>query len=449
MATRFAAAWRITKVVVLSAAVVGAIGAGAWMAYSSTQPAKVGEHAQEPVRQEKISRLDAHRFCVPDVVCNRLKLRTAAVATAHASPFAPFQGSLAVDNNTLQRVHSRFSGEVVELGSASVPQSGSASTQASPLVNRPLQVGDQVKAGQLLAVVWSKDLGEKKSELVEAVSKWKSDGKVFERLTELYKQGGTAERSLRDTERTVQSDKVAVDRAERTLKSWRLTDTEIAAVKSEAEKLSDATASRIDSASWARVDVRATRDGTILEKNLTVGDLVDTSTDLFKIGDLTSLTVWAHAYEDDLPALAELPKPIQWVVTLPARPGVLFHGTLEQIGAVIDPNQHTALVSGRVANPGGELKVGQFVTVTACRPVHPGELVVPTEAVVEDGKQSVVFVRPDPSKPEYVRKPVTVARRTRDEIFLAADSEVRLNDVVVTTGVLLLREASEALPSVH
>lgn len=448
MTTRFAAVWRVTKVAVLSAAVVGAIGAGAWMAYS-TPPLTVGSPTQEPVRQEKISRLDADRFCVPDSVCNRLKLKTAVVATAHACPFAPFQGCLALDNNSLQRVHSRFSGEVVELGSATVPQAGSVSTQASLLFTRLLQVGDTVKAGQILAVVWSKDLGEKKSELVEAVSKLKSDEKVFERLTELYKQGGTAERSLRDAERTVQSDKVAVDRAERTLKSWRLTDAEVALVKSEVEKLSDASASRIDSASWARVDVRAARDGTILEKNLTVGDLVDTTTDLFKIGDLTSLTVWAHAYEDDLPALADLPKPIQWTVTLPARPGVLFRGTLEQIGAVIDPNQHTALVSGHVGNPGGELKVGQFVTVTASRPVHPGEFVVPTEAVVEDGRQSVVFVRPDPSKPEYVRRPVTVARRTRDEIFLAVGSQVQLHENVVTAGVLLLREAADALPAVH
>ena len=80
----------------LSVTVVGAIGAGAWMAYS-TPPLTVGSPAQEPVRQEKISRLDADRFCVPDAVCNRLKLKTAAVATAHACPFAPFQGCLTRD----------------------------------------------------------------------------------------------------------------------------------------------------------------------------------------------------------------------------------------------------------------------------------------------------------------------------------------------------------------
>ena len=37
------------------------------------------------------------------------------------------------------------------------------------LVQRPVRFGDAVNKGQLLAVIWSKDLGEKKSELVDAL----------------------------------------------------------------------------------------------------------------------------------------------------------------------------------------------------------------------------------------------------------------------------------------
>ncbi|MEO2091161.1 MAG: hypothetical protein ABGY75_16990 [Gemmataceae bacterium] len=99
-------------------------------------------------------------------------------------------------------------------------------------------------------------------------------------------------------------------------------------------------------------------------------------------------------------------------------------------------------------NSAGELRVGQFVTVTVNRPAHPGELAVPAEAVVEDGRQSVVYVRPDPVRPEYVRRPVTVVRRTQSEIVLAGESGVRPGDRVVTAGALLLREAADALPGV-
>lgn len=437
--------WKIGKTVVLSAAVVAAGGSAAWVAHASAK--RPDAQPAEPTRGERIARLDADRISVPAAVADRLKLTTAPVAPSHPSPLPPFQGTLALDNNTLQRVHARFAGEVVELGHCTVPSEGSLSTApAFTAVTRPLQVGDPVKAGQLLAVVWSKDLGEKKSQLVDAVSKLKADEKVLGTLRDLLKQNATAERSVRDAERAVDADKVAVSVAERTLKAWRLTDVEIAAVRAEADRLSDP-AAKGDPNEWARVEVRAARDGTILEKNLTVGDIVDTTADLFKIGDMTHLTVWVHVYEDDLPLLNALPKPIGWTVSLPSRPGMTFDGKLEQVGAVIDPYQHTALVSGRVDNPNGELKVGQFVNVRVNRPAHPGELVVPTEAVVEDGRQSVVFVRPDPAKGEFVRRPVTVARRTRDEIFLTADSQVRADDSVVTSGSLLLREAADALPA--
>lgn len=441
-------AWRVGRVLILSAVVVGAGGSAAWVAHSQTQHVSATVPTVAPPQAEKITRLDADRIAVPDVLADRLKLKTAAVAPARAGQFPAFTGCLAVDNNTLQRVHARFAGEVVELGAAEVPAAGSLSTQAVSLVTRPIQVGDTVKAGQLLAVVWSKDLGEKKSELVDAVSKLTADEKVLARLTDLYKQGGTAERSVRDAERAVEADRVAVDRAERTLRAWRLTAAEVAAVRAEADKLSDPAAAKTDPAVWARVEVRAARGGTVLEKNVTVGDLADTATDLFKIADLTRLTVWAHVYEDDLPLLTGLPRPVRWTVSLPARPGITCDGTLDQIAAVIDPNQHTALVSGRVDNSAGELRVGQFVTVTVNRPAHPGELAVPAEAVVEDGRQSVVYVRPDPVRPEYVRRPVTVVRRTPSEIVLAGESGVRPGDRVVTAGALLLREAADALPGV-
>ena len=102
---------------------------------------------------------------------------------------------------------------------------------------RPLRSGDSVRKGQLLAVVWSKDLGEKKSELVDAVSKLKLDREVLERLRGLSREGGTSERSVREAERAVDADLIAVARAERTLRSWRLGEDEIAAVRAEAERL--------------------------------------------------------------------------------------------------------------------------------------------------------------------------------------------------------------------
>ena len=95
--------------------------------------------------------------------------------------------------------------------------------------------------------------------------------------------------------------------------------------------------------------------GTVLEKNCgSVGDIVDTATDLFKIADLSQLWVWADVYEEDLPTLLALPEPVRWTIRLKSDPAASpMAGWVEKIGDIIDPNQHTALVIGQVDNPRG------------------------------------------------------------------------------------------------
>jgi cobalt-zinc-cadmium efflux system membrane fusion protein len=336
----------------------------------------------------------------------------------------------------LARVHSRFAGEVVEIGH---PVDRPDSTTA-------LRVGDHVRQGDLLAVVWSKDLGEKKSELVDALAQLRSTEELLARLRTLYEQGATAERSVRDAERDVQASRVQVATAERTLRTWRLTDTDLQAIRAEADHVIALDSRPAEPSDWARVEVRAPLDGVILERNVAVGEIVDPSADLFKIGDLSELTVWAHAYEEDLPMLESLDRPIHWVVSVPSRPESTFPGTLGNIGSMIDPAQHTALVSGQVENPNGELKVGQYITVTVEMRPPAGELEVPAAAVIEDGQQSCVFVQCDLAEQRFIRRSVNVTRRLRDVFYIRATSDgVRAGDRVVTSGALLLREEMDQL----
>ena len=36
-------------------------------------------------------------------------------------------------------------------------------------------------------------------------------------------------------------------------------------------------------------------------------------------------------------------------------------GTIDEIGYMIDPNQHTAIIKGYVDNPGKRIRAGQYV----------------------------------------------------------------------------------------
>jgi len=67
-----------------------------------------------------------------------------------------------------------------------------------------------------------------------------------------------------------------------------------------------------------------------------------------------------------------------------------------------------------------------------------------TDALVEDGVESIVLVQPDPAKNEYERRRVTVLRQTRDAVYLRDEPGLRRGERVVTNGSLLLFEAMKA-----
>src|SRR5262245_16130403 len=97
----------------------------------------------------------------------------------------PLTGSLAIDLSRLALVNSRFAGDVVALQRVANEVFGPAVSHLrtvmrpwpgfDPVFTRPLRFGDKVRKGDLLAVVRSKELGEKKSELVDALSQERLD----------------------------------------------------------------------------------------------------------------------------------------------------------------------------------------------------------------------------------------------------------------------------------
>ena len=371
-------------------------------------------------------------------------MRTTEVQTADKPIVVELPGTLSFDADRLSHVHSRFAGEVVEIG---VVQGGS----------RPLDFGASVHKGQLLAVIWSRELGEKKSELVDALSQLHLDQENLNRLTQASVEGAVSERAIREAQRKVESDQIAVGRIVRTLQSWRVGPEEIDALRAEAESLRhDAKPIAEEHVHrWARSEVRAPLDGVILEKNIALGDLVDTNLDLFKIADLSRLRVMAHVYEEQLPLLDNLAESQrQWTISVQSDTGLPpLAGRFEQIGKVIDPNEHAALVTGWVDNRAGRLRVGQFITARVELPVPEGEVAIPSSALVEEGQRQFVFVQPEPAKSEYVRRPIAVSRRDGKTVFVwsaptaaqrHADAQpLRAGERVVCAGVVQLAEAHQ------
>jgi cobalt-zinc-cadmium efflux system membrane fusion protein len=370
-----------------------------------------------------------HTLRVPEEVRRSLGIRAGNKETDYLAnlptkmPPLVLPGSTALDPTHLMRIRARFApAEVVEIGK--VAEDNSPDSQP-PL--RELRPGDQVKKGQLLAVLYSVDVASKKNDLVDALVQLKLDQEILERAEKV--NGSLPDVFILSARRNVESDRNAIARAISSLKVWNIPEKDIQAVHKEADEILKRKGQRDKTveAVWPRVEILAPDSGTIVERNVALHEMVvDNTVNLFQIAQVERLTVIANIPEDDLPILQGLDAMHRrWTVKpagAPEKNGKLeISGLIEEIGYIIDPNQHTAIIKGTIANPGGKLRAGQFVTVTITIPPPTDVVEVPVGALIEDGQQSFVFVQPDKDKPEYSLCRVVVKQRFDKTAYVQTD----------------------------
>jgi len=320
-------------------------------------------------------------------------------------------GSTALDPTRIMRVRTRFSAEVIEIRQV---REAPNLPGVSPSVTREIRSGDAVRKGDVLGVVWSVDVGSKKSDLVDALIQLRLDEIRLKSRLQLWKDGNLPEDTLNQTRRDVVSDQNAADRAERTLRTWNIPEAEIKAVRDEAEEVYQRQGKRDREKErlWARSELVAPMDGTLVERNVGKGEyLSDSTVNLFVIADVTKLLVQANPPEDLLPSLLKAQKRgTPWrIKTVGIDTEAIT--PIEEISYILDPYLHTPIVKSYLDNPEGRLRAGQYVTAAIDLPPPDDVMEVPLTALAEDGKQSFLFVQPNPAVPRFTLRRVVVSQR--------------------------------------
>jgi len=446
--------WKIVGLVFLL--IIAGFGGGYWFGTASERLKRFDDAEARQSRSAEprpqltgvvIGKQAGHLELYSDVIAS-LNIQVAAARQAPRTEPLVLAGSLFLDSSHLAVVHTRFTGEVVRVGEVPDTNSDDHSTLDPPRM-RQIRAGDFVKKNDIIAVIWSKEIGEKKSDLVESLSRRNASKATLERLEGLEK-GSVSGQVVRDARRQYESDLIAVERAERTLRSWKETDAEIAEVYAEADRIVRGVSPK-DSAvreTWANVEVRSPLDGVVLERNVSIGEIVETGFDMFKIADVSRMGVLANVYEEDIPKLTVLTgDQRRWKVRLKAEPeSKPIEGAFEVIGHVIDPGQHTAAVVGWIKNPDQRFRTGQFITATI-DVLGPSEAVlIPNSAVIDQGAFATVFIATDATRHEVAARQVSVIRRGRDFALIrrsppvvgSAYDQLKEGELVVTSGNLEL-----------
>ena len=179
--------------------------------------------------------------------------------------------------------------------------------------------------------------------------------------------------------------------------------------------------------------IRAPVSGVVVEKDITPGQLLQAgSSAAFTVANLSQVWVLAQIAPSDLSAVG-----FHDAATIDPGNGTgPFHGTVENIGASVDPNTRAVVARIVAPNPADLLKKQMYVDVAIESGRVSTGLLVPVSAVLRDD-QNLAFVYlalPDGS---FARRHVTLGYR--DSQNYDVTSGLASGDKVVSNGALFLQ----------
>jgi cobalt-zinc-cadmium efflux system membrane fusion protein len=278
--------------------------------------------------------------------------------------------------------------------------------------------GDWVKTGQAIVTLQSEAVGEAKSEYFKALADAELAKNNFEREQRLFDRGAGAGKNLQAAEAELKVAQATLNAAEKKLHILGFTEDQVrtAAAIHEVNPL---------------ITLFAPIPGRIVDNTMSLGTMVDQSTEIMTILDSRLVCVDANIYERDI---AKIRKGQEVDVTVPAYPGLVFKGKIQYIGDILNPETRTITVRTEVENADFNLKAGMFASLRILLGHQAKALTVPQTAVLDDGDLKIVFVKKDA---QFFPREITVGSKMDGLIEVL--SGLAEGEEVVTTGSFQLK----------
>jgi membrane fusion protein, heavy metal efflux system len=144
------------------------------------------------------------------------------------------------------------------------------------------------------------------------------------------------------------------------------------------------------------ITINAPIDGTVIGRKVGPGQYVrsDAADSLYSISDLSTMWLKANVPESDI-ALVRVGQEIE--VKIGALPDRVFKARISAIGAASDAATRRVTVRSEIPNPDRALRSEMFASFKIMTGAGEQLPVIPSEAVIRDGDQAIVWVASEPS----------------------------------------------------
>lgn len=273
----------------------------------------------------------------------------------------------------------------------------------SPVEGRITKVlvfeGQRVQQGEVLAMLHSNSLSDTQFEFVKAFSQERLAEQAADRARQLVQADviGKAELQKREAEVLQSATEVASLRAQ--LRGLGMSESAIEKLESTRKLNSD-------------YPIVASISGTVIERNVTIGQVVQPADPAFMVADLSNLWFVAEVPEVQAGSLY-LGKTV--VATIPALTDEAVTGKLSFVSPVVNPATRTVQARMNLPNPRGLFKPDMLASMTFENRPEKG-LTIPSTAVVREDNKDHVFVQTAANK--FVLREVELGAEVADRRVL-------------------------------
>jgi membrane fusion protein, heavy metal efflux system len=295
------------------------------------------------------------------------------------------------------------------------------------------ELGEYVRKGQTLAVVFSEELAMAQSSYIKALAERDEHHNHHKRTIKLVEIGAASRAELEEATTKIRSVEAEIANMQQKLQLLGLSPQRIKELKSSSQISSE-------------VSIAAPASGTVINRAVNPGEVIEEKKELLRVADLSSIWVVGQVYEKEL---GKVRVGSGASITTDTYPGKIFRGRISYVDPRLDPQTRTAQVRIELANPNQIFKIGMYVNI-AFATIGGSESVSPTlpvAAVQNINNQQVIFLATkEPNV--FIYRPVRVG--TEANGYYPVIEGIQVGDRVVTEGSFLLRaEWLKLHPNTH
>lgn len=239
------------------------------------------------------------------------------------------------------------------------------------------KAGDRVRRGELMAVLNSRELADAKSQYHAASHHVEFTRLTLEREEALWKKKISAERDYLEAKRAFDEAEINQQLAGQKLRVLGMAAASLPNLEKEPAE------------SLARYEIRAPLEGTVVERNVTIGEAVTAEEQIFTVTDLSAVWVEVSVYAKDLGTVRQG----QEAVVMSTDLGTEATGRIDFVGRLVGEETRSATARLTLPNSEGRWRPGLFVTVRLVREDTTVPLAVSADAIQTFRDWQVVFVR--------------------------------------------------------